>query len=98
MLFRSMPDVPTLNEQGLKGFNAVNWFGLWLPAGAPDDIVKRLHAAVVDANADADVRKQFQTLGLEGVGLPPEAFAKFVAAEAKAAYEIAARLKQAAPK
>jgi tripartite-type tricarboxylate transporter receptor subunit TctC len=53
-----------------------------------DDRVK-LDVAV----PEDEVRKQFETLGLEGVGMPPEAFAKFVASEAKGAYEIAARLK-----
>ena len=33
--WKGMPDVPTMDEQGLKGFSKVNWFGLWLPAGAP---------------------------------------------------------------
>lgn len=94
--WQGMPDTPTLQEQGLAGFNAVNWFGLWLPANAPEDIVRKLHGAVRDAIADVDVRKQFDTLGLEGVAMPPEAFAKFVASEARAAFDIAARLKQAA--
>ncbi|MFM8557135.1 MAG: Bug family tripartite tricarboxylate transporter substrate binding protein [Betaproteobacteria bacterium] len=93
-----MPDVPTLQEQGLAGFNAVNWFGLWLPAGAPDDIVTRLHGAVREAIADPEVKKQFETLGLEGVAMPPEPFARFVGAETRAAFDIAARLKAGAPK
>lgn len=93
--WQGMPDTPTLQEQGLAGFNAVNWFGLWLPANAPEDIVRKLHGAVREAIADAEVRKQFDTLGLEGVAMPPEAFARFVAAEARAAFDIAARLKQA---
>jgi tripartite-type tricarboxylate transporter receptor subunit TctC len=91
--WQGLPEVPTLQEQGLAGFNAVNWFGLWLPGGAPPEIVTRLHGAVREAIVDPEVRKQFETLGLEGVGMPPEAFAKFVASEAKGAYDIAARLK-----
>ncbi|MFM8547654.1 MAG: Bug family tripartite tricarboxylate transporter substrate binding protein [Betaproteobacteria bacterium] len=92
--WQGMPDVPTLQEQGLAGFNAVNWFGLWLPANAPDEIVRKLHGAVREAIADTEVRKQFDTLGLEGVAMTPEAFARFVAEESRAAFDIAARLKQ----
>ena len=47
----------------------VNWFGLWLPAGAPREVVNRIHAEVVKALADPEVKQQFDQQGLEGVGL-----------------------------
>ena len=87
--WKGMPDVPTMDEQGLKGFNKVNWFGLWLPAGAPPEIVQKIHAAVAAAVNEPDVRQQFDTLGLEGLAMRPAEFAAFVASEQKAAQEIA---------
>ena len=87
--WKGMPLVPTMQEAGLKDFNIVNWFGLWLPAGAPPDIVVRLHAEMVKATNDAEIKEQFDTLGLEGVGMKPDEFAKFVAREAATALEVA---------
>jgi tripartite-type tricarboxylate transporter receptor subunit TctC len=92
--WKGLPDVPTMDEQGLKGFNKVNWFGLWLPAGAPPDIVNRIHAAVAAAVNDPEVKQQFDTLGLEGVAMPPAQFARFVADEARAAQDIAKSIKK----
>jgi tripartite-type tricarboxylate transporter receptor subunit TctC len=90
--WKGMPDVPTLDELGLRGFNVVNWFGLWMPAGVPAAIIHRVQGDIVKAIQDPDVMKQFDTLGLEGVGMPPAEFAKFVEKEATAAQEIARRV------
>lgn len=87
--WKGMPDTPTLQELGLKDFNVVNWFGLWLPVNAPAAVVSRLQAEVVKAVAQPDVIAQFDTLGLEGVGMPSSDFALFVAKEAAAAQQIA---------
>ncbi len=87
--WKGMPDTPTLQELGLKDFNVVNWFGLWLPANAPAAVVNKLQAEVVKAVAQPDVIAQFDTLGLEGVGMPSAEFALFVAKEAAAAQQIA---------
>jgi tripartite-type tricarboxylate transporter receptor subunit TctC len=96
--WKGMPDVPTMDEQGLKGFEKVNWFGLWLPAGAPPEIVNKIHAAVAAAINEPDVKKQFDEQGIEGVAMPPREFASFVASEAKAAQDIAARIHTGAKK
>lgn len=90
--WKGMPQVPTLQEQGLAGFDVVNWFGLWLPAGAPAPMVERIHAAVAAAVADPDVGQQFDVLGLEGVAMPPDRFAVFVAEQARIAQEIGRRV------
>ena len=90
--WKGMPDVPTMQEAGLKDFNVVNWFGLWLPAGAPRDIVERIHAEVVKALADPEIRQQFDQQGLEGVAMKPAEFARFVAHEAATTQEIARRM------
>jgi tripartite-type tricarboxylate transporter receptor subunit TctC len=90
--WKGMPDVPTMDEQGLKGFSKVNWFGLWLPAGATAEIVQKIHAAVAKAVNEPDVKQQFDTLGLEGVAMKPDEFAQFVVEESKSAQEIARRV------
>jgi tripartite-type tricarboxylate transporter receptor subunit TctC len=94
--WKGMPDVPTMQEAGLKDFNIVNWFGLWLPAGAAPELVNRLQGEVVKVLADPEVKAQFDTLGLEGVGSKPDDFAKFVARESATTQAIARRIGPAA--
>jgi tripartite-type tricarboxylate transporter receptor subunit TctC len=72
-----------MQEAGFKDYNLINWFGLWLPARAPADIVARIHAVTVEALAEPAVRAQFDAQGLEAVGMPPAEFAKFVAKESE---------------
>ena len=96
--WKGMPDVPTMDEQGLKGFEKVNWFGLWLPAGAAPEVVNRIHAAVAAGVNEPEVKAQFDQQGIEGVAMPPREFAAFVVSEAKAAQEIARRLNAGAKK
>ena len=57
-----------MQEAGLKGYNLINWFGLWLPAGASRELVARLHAETVKALADPEVLRQFDLQGLEAGG------------------------------
>lgn len=90
--WKGLPEVPTMQEQGLAGFDVVNWFGLWLPANAPRPIVDRIHGAVAAAVEEPDVKAQFDTLGLEGVAMPPDRFAAFVAEQARIAQEIGRRV------
>ena len=90
--WRGLPEVPTMIEAGLPGFEVVNWFGLWMPAGAAPAIAARVHAAVAEAVAAPEVRASFETLGLEGVAMPPDQFAAFVAEQARVATEIARRV------
>jgi tripartite-type tricarboxylate transporter receptor subunit TctC len=90
--WKGLPEVPTMEESGFKGYNLINWFGLWLPAGAPPDIVARLHAETVKALADPEVRAQFDAQGLEGVGMPPEEFTRFVAKESAFITDLARRI------
>jgi tripartite-type tricarboxylate transporter receptor subunit TctC len=96
--WKGMPEVPTLQEQGLTGYNVVNWFGVWLPAGAPTDLVERIHQTFVQVIKDPEVIAQFDKLGLEGIAMPPADFARFVESEAKSAQAIADRLKAAGGK
>jgi tripartite-type tricarboxylate transporter receptor subunit TctC len=66
----SAPDIPTLDEAGLPGFDTSVWHGLWLPKGTPKNIVAKLNAAVMDALADPKVRARLADLGQEV--FPPE--------------------------
>lgn len=87
-----MPDVPTMQEGGLAGFDVVNWFGLWMPAGVPDAVVARVHQATAQAVVAPDVVRQFEVQGLQGIAMPPEAFAGFVAEQFRLAQEIGRRV------
>ena len=91
--WKGLPDVPTMQEAGFKGYNLINWFGLWLPAGAAPDVMARIHAEVVKALADPQVREQFDAQGLEGVGMPPAEFARFVESESKFINELARKIR-----
>ena len=93
--WKGLPDVPTMQEAGFNGYNLINWFGVWLPAGAAPDLAARIHAEVVKALADAEVKQQFDAQGLEGVGMPPAQFAKFVEQEASFINELARKIKAA---
>jgi len=93
--WKGLPDTPTLEEAGFKGYHTINWFGLWLPAGASPQIVEQIHAALTKALADPEIKAQFDAQGLEGVGMPPAEFAKFVEKESIAINELARKIKAA---
>ena len=93
--WKGLPDVPTMQESGFKGYNLINWFGLWLPAGASRELVARLHSEVVKALADPEVLRQFDVQGLEAVGSKPDDFARFVAKESAFITELARKLETA---
>ncbi|MEO8101758.1 MAG: tripartite tricarboxylate transporter substrate binding protein BugD [Betaproteobacteria bacterium] len=59
----SLPDVPTMEEGGLKGFEVGIWHGIWAPKGTPKPIIDKLNAALNDALNDADLKKKFAELG-----------------------------------
>jgi tripartite-type tricarboxylate transporter receptor subunit TctC len=77
----SIPDVPTLIEQGLKDFEVVSWVALMAPAGTPPAIVRKLHDATVESLKEPVVRQRFETLGIEPVGNTPEQFAAEIKAD-----------------
>jgi len=92
--WKGLPDVPTMQEAGFRDYNIINWFGLWLPAGAPAEISNQIHAELVKALADADVKSQFDQQGLEGVGMPPAEFARFVARESAFINDLARKIRK----
>jgi len=77
------PDIPTIAESGLPGFDISTWFGVFAPAGTPREALDRLHAEFAKALAAPDVREKMVNMGAEPVGNRPEEFAAFVRAEAE---------------
>lgn len=75
------PNIPTIAEQGVTGYDAVQWYGLMAPANTPKDIVAKLHKAVVFALQDAGVRERFLASGADPVGSTPEEFSAVVRSE-----------------
>jgi len=90
--WKGLPEVPTMQEAGFSDFNLINWFGLWLPAGASPGLIARLHAETAKALADPEVRNQFDAQGLEAVGMPPAEFARFVAKESAFINQLAQKI------
>ena len=76
------PEIPTIAESGLPGFEAVSWFGLFAPGGTPRELVGRINAEVRRAFADAEFREKFLAPNMfEPMADSPEAFAAFIASE-----------------
>jgi len=71
----AIPEVPTMVQAGVPGFELTGWLGLFAPAGTPRPVIKRLYAAMGHAVADPTVRGRFPALGYEPVGSTPEEFA-----------------------
>ncbi|MBI4189379.1 MAG: tripartite tricarboxylate transporter substrate binding protein [Betaproteobacteria bacterium] len=69
------PDVPTVAEAGLPGFEASTWFGILAPARLPAELLQTLHGEITKALLSSDVRNQVITLGFNPIGNTPEAFA-----------------------
>ncbi len=79
--FAALPDVPTVAEQGLPGFDASAWFALYAPAGTPAAIVARINADMRAALEQPEVRGRFDTLGVQLVAGTPEELAQTIATE-----------------
>lgn len=76
--WQTLPGVPTFAEGGVRDFEITNVTGLVAPAGVPQDIINRLHAAAVKALGTPAVRERFASLGVEPVGDSPQQFAAFI--------------------
>jgi len=75
------PDVPTINESGLPGYERYGWYGVMAPSAVPKDIIGRLNAAVVKAVATPELRESLSSQGLEPFSNTPEQFAAFLRRE-----------------
>jgi tripartite-type tricarboxylate transporter receptor subunit TctC len=76
-----LPDLPTIAESGLPGYEVTSWHGMLAPTGTPQAVVVRVRDSVAKALASAEVRERFASQGAETVGSTPEAFAKFLQAD-----------------
>jgi tripartite-type tricarboxylate transporter receptor subunit TctC len=76
-----LPDVPTINESGYKGFDAVTWFGLLAPAGTPKDVVAKVNAEFNKALKAAELRKRLGDEGADAAGGTPDEFAALIKTE-----------------
>lgn len=77
----SAPDVPTMAEAGVPGFDISNWFAFFAPAGTPSDVLGRLNTEINLALKQPDVREKLASAGAEAVGSSPEELARFLRAE-----------------
>ena len=75
------PDIPTMAESGLPGFEATSWFAVYAPAGTPPDVVAKLNAEIDRILALPDVKEKLGGIGLDVVGGPPDQLAAFTRAE-----------------
>lgn len=77
----TLPEVPTLDESGVPGYDLTNWFGLVLPGGTSPELVRRIHADVQKALAVPEVRDKLTAMGSTVVGSTPEQFGTYMRAE-----------------
>ena len=77
----ALPDVPTIAEAAIPGFEATNWWGVMAPAGTPPEIVAKLHKEIEAVLASPEMQKQFTSQGASVVPMSSDDFAKFIAAE-----------------
>jgi tripartite-type tricarboxylate transporter receptor subunit TctC len=79
----SAPDLPTVAESGLPGYEAMPWLGIVAPAGTPKTIVDQLYNEVSQVLKMQDVKDRFKSLGLDIIGNTPAEFATFIAQDQK---------------
>src|SRR5471032_395263 len=77
----ALPDLPTMDEAGLKGFEASTWHGLVAPTGTPPDVIAKLHDAAIEALHDPGVQASLAKLGVDIVGDTPKEFEAYIKAE-----------------
>jgi tripartite-type tricarboxylate transporter receptor subunit TctC len=76
-----LPDVPTVAESGLPGFDVTSWYGVFGPAALPKNLVAKINADIAAILGDADMKERLDKLGAEPAPLSPEEFAKYVREE-----------------
>jgi tripartite-type tricarboxylate transporter receptor subunit TctC len=76
-----LPDVPTIAEAGVPGYQATNWWGILAPAGTPKEIVDKVHAALTAAQDSPETQKRLESEGADIVRMSPEEFGAFMVSE-----------------
>ena len=74
----SLPDVPTFDELGLKGYQSIGWYGVIAPAGTPPDIIRKLNAAFTETLKEPEVMERIRSVGAEPSPMTPEQFGAFI--------------------
>ncbi|HEY6240691.1 MAG TPA: tripartite tricarboxylate transporter substrate binding protein [Burkholderiales bacterium] len=77
----ALPDVPTISEGGVPGYEATNWWGIIAPAGTPRPIIDKLHQELSVILATSETKKRFETEGGEAVQMSSDDFGRFIASE-----------------
>ena len=76
-----LPDVPTVSETVIPGYEAYEWNGIFLPTGTPEPVAARLHQALAEVLQEAEVRQRLSDLGAQPMGTTPAEFAAFLQKE-----------------
>jgi tripartite-type tricarboxylate transporter receptor subunit TctC len=76
-----IPEVPTIAEAGVSGYEATTWFGVLAPAETPPDVIERLAAALRQATTSADLRQRMLGHGFDPMGSTPQQFAQLIRRE-----------------
>jgi tripartite-type tricarboxylate transporter receptor subunit TctC len=77
----ALPELPTISEAGVPGYEVTNWWGIVAPAGTPRRVIERLHNELNAIATSAETKKRFETEGAEPMPMSPDEFARFIAAE-----------------
>src|SRR5690606_38033907 len=77
----ALPDVPTMDESGLAGFDIAPWFGLMVPAGTPQPIIDKIHAETASILADPAVEERLLAMGAEPVDSTPDEMGQRIKSE-----------------
>jgi tripartite-type tricarboxylate transporter receptor subunit TctC len=77
----ALPELPTVAESGVPGYEVTNWWGIMVPAGTPRPVVERLHRDLNAVVASAETRRRFETEGAEPLQMSAEEFGRYIAAE-----------------
>ena len=77
----ALPDLPTISEAGVPGYEVTNWWGIVVPAGTPRSVIDRLHNDLSVVVASPETKKRFEAEGSEPLSMSPDEFGRFIAAE-----------------
>jgi tripartite-type tricarboxylate transporter receptor subunit TctC len=77
----SMPNLPTVAEAGVPGYEAVVWFGFVAPTGTPQTIVRRMHTSIAEILQQKDMRERLVNIGVDAVSNTPQEFAAYIREE-----------------
>lgn len=80
---KSLPNVPTVAESGLSGYEVSPWFAVFVPAGTPKQIIEKMNTAFLTALKDSEIQMRFETIGAESMGLSVDQSQKFISKEDK---------------